>query len=70
MKILMIGLLAIILIILVAAIGMIFFWLGWNAFVAPIFAMPEVTLWQSFCAMLIIGIVGSAVKASINAKSD
>ncbi len=70
MKLLVLGLLAVLLIILSAAIGMFFFWLGWNAFVAPTFAMPEVTLWQSFCAMLILGVIGGAFKTSINAKSD
>lgn len=69
MKLLVVVLLALALIVAVAAIGMVFFWLGWNTFVAPTLGMPEVTLWQSFCAMLILGIIGSAFKTSVNARS-
>ena len=68
MKLLIVVLLALTLIVVVAAIGMAFFWLGWNTFVTPMFSMPEITLWQSFCAMLIIGTIGGAFKANVTSK--
>ena len=61
-------LLVTVLIVVVAVIGMFFFLLGWNVFVSPIFGIQEITLWQAFCAMLIIGIVGSAFKTNMSNK--
>ena len=68
MAIILVTLLAVGLIVLVALIGMFFFWFGWNVFVSPIFGLSEITLWQSFCAMLIIGVIGSAFKDNISSK--
>ncbi len=68
MKILVTLIVAVLLIVIVALIGMFFFWAGWNIFVSPAFAMPTITLWQAFCAMLIIGVVGSAFKQSIKTE--
>ncbi len=65
MKILSVVLGAIVFIVLVALIGTFFFWIGWNIFISPVFALPPITLWQAFCAMLIIGIVGGALKSNI-----
>ena len=46
-----------------AILGAVFFLLGWNIFVSPVFSFPTITFWQALCAMLLIGIVGSVFKS-------
>lgn len=56
--------------VIVAAFSMLFVWLGWNNFVAVIWDVPSVNIWQAFCASLLLVVIGSAFTTKVTGKDQ